>query len=96
MSFFRTYTQHKGENLPFSHDFAPYTTAHSTTVSTAAVQNASGVTVSTEALADTLYSAQLSTPTVGRFTFELKATFADGTIQIMEFQVQVKDPEVRR
>lgn len=89
---YKRYSQHKGEILAVSHDFGPFLSAHSTTLSSAAAQNIdSGLTVQNEATGSGQWSGQLNTQEVGNFTYELKGVFADGQQQVLEFAVSVFD-----
>ena len=93
MGFLAQYEQHKGSNLPVSHDFGPFATQHSTTLTDAAAQNAtSGLTITDEAASSGLWSARLAATVVGNYTYELKGTFADGSEQVLEFLLCVVDP----
>lgn len=97
MRFTKTIELHKGESRPISRGYGQIIDNAPTTLTAVVAQNVdSGITITDEVTSTPLYSATLNTTQVGRYTFEIKATFANGYIDISEFQVIVQDPEVRR
>lgn len=89
---FQRYEAHKGDVFNVSHSVKPYERTHSTTVSTVAAQNIDdGIAIGSEALTDDLWSAQITCSSTGTHRYELKETYADGSIQILEFEVVVSD-----
>lgn len=103
-TFFKSYDQITDSKLWISHDFWPYMNYYGVTlVSAAAYAVDSGLTVSDEGTAlDTttypaadstnLWSALLTSATAGVYTFRLRGTFSDGSIQVFEFEITVYDP----
>ncbi len=87
------YKQHKGSKLALSHDFTPVVSSNSTSLSSAAAQNVdSGLTISSESVSTNTWSAVVESPRQGCHTFEVKATLADGQIEVIEFLIEVTDP----
>jgi hypothetical protein len=79
------------ERLPYTHDFGPYCTEHSTSVSSAEhVDVDSGLTL-TGSLSSNVWAGTVQATTPGSYQYRLKGTMADGTIQIILFQVDIKE-----
>lgn len=86
---------HVGDTDSISHGFIKYAALSGTTLSTAAAQEIDqGVSFSAEAYNTStgVWSAKVTANRVGMHKFELKGTFANGNIQILEFEIEVIDP----
>ena len=89
---FATYRAHKNDVFNVSHSVKRYERTHSTTVSTIAAQNVDdGLSIGNETTTDDLWSAQITCSSTGTHRYELKETYADGSKQILEFEVVVED-----
>lgn len=95
--YVKRWTARKGTTFNVSHSFAPYVAEHSTTLTTAATEEVdSGIAIQDEAVASNLWSGQVVCSQVGNFTYVLKGTFADGSIDPLEFLVSVYDRNPRQ
>lgn len=89
---FQRYEAHKGDVFNVSHSVKPYERTHSTTISSLAAQNIDeGISIGGQVLTEDLWSAQVTCSSVGTHRFELKETYADSSVQVLEFEVVVSD-----
>lgn len=89
---FQTYTQLVDEKLPYTHDFGPYCTEHGTSVSSAEhIDVDSGLTL-TGSLTNNVWNGTVHATEPGDYYFRLKGTMANGTIQVLLFRIQIKEP----
>lgn len=87
-----TYRQLVDEVLPYTHDFGPYCTEHGTSVSSAEhVEVDTGLTL-TGSLSSNVWTGTIKATEPADYLFRLKGTMADGSVQILLFEIQVKEP----
>lgn len=90
----REYSQYKDTEFPYSVDFSSSATDRGTTVSSVAWSNTGGnLTVSNQALASGIASADVSGSTAGCSVLKLVATYADGNTESAYITITIQDPE---
>lgn len=83
---------HVGDIFNVSHNTSGYNRTHSTTASAITAQNVdSGIRILNQSATSSDWNAQVACDREGLHRYELKTTYADGSIQTLEFEVVVKD-----
>jgi hypothetical protein len=93
----REYTQNKDSHQKYTVDFSSSATDRGTTVSsvTWSSEGTRLVTISNEALASGVASADFTSDWGGFGVVRVRATYADGTQESVYIHIKFKDPEQR-